>query len=561
MFTDKDEKIKRSKAHTVVERVLSSGEVGFFAWHMLDNTFEVVENISGMHFKDIKTLPDFIDKIAFIKDRELALQDLRNFMKGESEYYQSTYRIIDSEGKIRWIFCKGIIMEGNILSSIIYDVTGNKFMKGHDPTTNLIDGRYFMRKLRNSIHLAQEHKRKGALLYLNIDNFYSIINTYGFEFGSVVLYKLSRKLLKFIGEYDELARFPNDKFMIMLKNINEVSKVEQLSEKIINSFKAPLIINDTRIYLNVSIGITFFPEASADADELMKCSDFAVSRSRERGSNVATFFDSSLMDSYTREVQIENELTHAISNEELFVMYQPQLDLSSQKIVGFEALLRWKNKTLGFVSPDEFIPIAENKGLIVDLGRWVLKESLQTVRKWLDSGFEFETIAINFSTLEFHQKDFRKNLVSECKKQNIPPEMVELEITERLFIGSSDNNKNLIDNLKNEGFKIAVDDFGTGYSNVSFLLNQEISTLKLDKSFIENITNEKHKFFLKSIIELKNYMNYTVIAEGVETKEELDILRDIGCDHIQGYYFSKPLTESDAEKFMLLRNEDKNDLF
>jgi len=163
---------------------------------MLDNTFEVVENISGMHFKDIKTLPDFIDKIAFIKDRELALQDLRNFMKGESEYYQSTYRIIDSEGKIRWIFCKGIIMEGNILSSIIYDVTGNKFMKGHDPTTNLIDGRYFMRKLRNSIHLAQEHKRKGALLYLNIDNFYSIINTYGFEFGSVVLYKLSRKLLK-----------------------------------------------------------------------------------------------------------------------------------------------------------------------------------------------------------------------------------------------------------------------------------------------------------------------------------------------------------------------------
>lgn len=553
MFVNRNDEIKRSQAHTVVEHVLSSGEVGFFAWHMLDNTFELLENISGLAFNDLTTLPDFIDKIAFTKDRDLALQDLRNFMKGGSEYYQSTYRIIDSEGKVKWVFCKGIIIEGNILSSIIYDVTGNKFMKGHDPTTNLIDGRYFMRKLKNSIQLAQNHNRKGALIYLNIDNFYSIINSYGFEFGSAVLYKLSRKLLKFIGEYDELARFPYDKFMIMLKNSKDVSKVEQLSKKIINSFKDPLIVNDTHIYLNVSIGITLFPEASTDADELMKFSDFAVNHSHVKGSNTVTFFDSSLMESYTREIDIENELANAINNQELFVMYQPQLDLASQKVVGFEALLRWNNKQLGRVSPDEFIKVAEDKGLIVELGRFVLKESLKTVRKWLDMGFDFETMSINFSTLEFNQKDFQKHLLKECKKYNVSPDMIELEITERLFTGTTDNFKNVIDNLKNEGFKIAVDDFGTGYSNVSFLLNQEINTLKLDKSFIENITNKKHKFFLKSIIELKNYMNYNVVAEGVETKEELDILTEIGCDHIQGYYFSKPMTKSDAETFMLQR--------
>lgn len=550
MFIDDNDKIKKSQAHTVVERVLSSGEVGFFAWHMLDNTFEVLENISGRPFDEVTTLPDFLEKIAFKKDCDLALQDLRNFLKGESDDYQSTFRILDLEGKVRWILCKGVLIEENILSSIIYDVTGNKFMKGHDPTTNLIDGRYFMRKLRHSIHLSQLHNQQGALLYLNIDNFYSIINSYGFEFGSAVLYQLSRKLLKFVGDYDELARFPYDKFMIMLKNCEDHAKVEELSQDILNDFKEPLIVRDTRVFLKISIGITLFPEASTDADELIKFSDFAVNHSRKKGSHATTYFDSALMDSYNREALIEKELADAISNNELFVVYQPQFELASQKVIGFEALLRWHNKRLGNVSPVEFIAIAEDRGLIVELGRFILKESLKTVRKWLDMGFEFETMSINFSPLELHQKEFQKHLLDECRNYSVPPEMIELEITERLFIGSDDTDKIVIDTLMSEGFKIAVDDFGTGYSNISFLLNQDISTLKLDKSLIENITNEKHQFFLKNIIELKDYMNYHVIAEGVETREELEILTQMGCDTIQGYYFSKPLRQHEIEAFL-----------
>lgn len=249
-------------------------------------------------------------------------------------------------------------------------------------------------------------------------------------------------------------------------------------------------------------------------------------------------------------MDIENELPTAIPNKELFLVYQPQLELKSNKIIGFETLVRWNNKHLGFVSPAEFIVVAENKGYIVPIGRWIRKESIKTARSWLDQGIDFEKISINISSVEILQKDFKDRLIKVCRKYNVDPKMIELEITERTLLRMDEENSNVVSELIDEGFKMALDDFGTGYSNLSTLLTFDIHTLKLDKSLIDNLGNQKQLHILKGIIASKKHLYQNLVAEGVETKATVDILSELGCDSIQGYHFSKPLPKEEMEQFV-----------
>lgn len=542
--------LNNNHAQEIIRSIISGGRAGLFHWDISQNKVDILEKITGREFNNIHTFQEFIHELAYEKDYQMALQDLDDFMQKKEGIYQSTFRTIDSEGKVRWVFCKGSMMSKNIFSGIMYDVSNNNLMQGHDLTTNLINEKTFMRKLRNAITYAKEHKQKGALLYIEIDNFHTIINKYGFDYGSDVLYKLSRVLLEYVGEKDELARFPYDKFMMLLNNRNNFSEVDQVSQDICRRFEEPFTIDGQQIYLKINIGITVFPEVSTEVDELIRFSDFALSQSRESGGNVLVFFDSKLMASYNRDMDIENELPTAIPNKELFLVYQPQLELKSNKIIGFETLVRWNNKHLGFVSPAEFIVVAENKGYIVPIGRWIRKESIKTARSWLDQGIDFEKITINISSVEILQKDFKDRLIKVCRKYNVDPKMIELEITERTLLRMDEANSNVVSELIDEGFKMALDDFGTGYSNLSTLLTVDIHTLKLDKSLIDNLGNQKQLHILKGIIASKNHLYQNLVAEGVETKATVDILSELGCDSIQGYHFSKPLPKEEMEQFV-----------
>ena len=297
--------------------------------------------------------------------------------------------------------------------------------------------------------------------------------------------------------------------------------------------------------------MTLFPDADKDAIELIRQSDFAISHSKEQGSNRASFFDTELMETFNRGMQIESELANALINNEFYLVYQPQLNVVDNIIIGFEVLLRWNNKRLGFVSPAEFIPVAEEKGYIVKTGRWLLREAIKTARSWIDLGLEFGTLSINVSPVELFQKDFRERLLETCVKYDVPPEKIKIEITERTVMNSNAKNITIINDLLADGFKIALDDFGMGYSNFNFLFEFEITTLKLDKSLVEHIKDKKRRLFIESILKLRDYKDFDVIAEGVETKEELDTLVGLGCRRIQGYYFSQPLKRSVAEKFLM----------
>ena len=550
MLFDKKGSMDEHEAHDIIENVVAAGDIGMFSWHMHTGTFELIEHISGYRLQGIHSLPDFLERYVFPKDLEIALQDLNNYLNGKEEVFQSTFRVLDSKDKMHWVFCKSTIMGSNKLAGLIYDVSANKMLKGNDYTTNLVDAKYLTRKLGNAIQNKQKENSIGALLYLEIDNLHSLINHYGFKFGSIVLYQMSRILLNFTSGKDEVSRFPNDKFMLLIDNVTSNDEIKNLGKKIIKMLEAPLIVEGLPVYLNVSIGMTLFPDADKDANELIRQSDFAISHSKEQGSNRASFFDTELMETFNRGMQIESELANALNNDEFYLVYQPQLNVVDNIITGFEVLLRWNNKRLGFVSPAEFIPVAEEKGYIVKTGRWLLQETIKTARSWIDLGLEFGTLSINVSPVELFQKDFRERLLETCGKYDVPPEKIKIEITERTVMNTNANNITIINDLLADGFKIALDDFGMGYSNFNFLFEFEITTLKLDKSLVEHIKDKKRRLFIESILKLRDYKDFDVIAEGVETKEELDTLVGLGCRQIQGYYFSQPLKRSVAEKFL-----------
>lgn len=542
--------LDNDQAKMILQKMVDAGRAGVFTWDIDKNRFRVMETFTGRTFDQINTLEEFLHKMVFHKDVRMALQDLNNFTQGVDAGYQSTFRILDYKGEIRWLFIKGTMQSENRMSAIMYDVTEGNLRKGHDLRTNLMNNDTFMRKLDLAIQCGKDTDQNGALLYIDIGNFHSILNRYGFDFGSSILYKFSRILLKFVGEQNDVARFPYDKFMILLNGITGLPEVEQTAQSIIELFEEPIVVEGKKIYLNINIGVTIFPEASSDVDELMRFSDFSIDHARQSGNKSAVFFDSELMASYNREMDIENELPSAIYNEELYLVYQPQLDLKNNRINGFEVLVRWNNQNMGFVSPGEFIPIAEEKGYIVGIGRWIREESLKTARRWLDLGIEFEKLSINISTVEIKQRDFKEQLLHLCTRYNIEPRMIELEITERTFMAMEDGEENLFNDIIKEGFKIALDDFGTGYSNLRSLLNFHINTLKLDKSVIDNIKDHKQRHIILGIIGAKTFLYDEIVAEGVEDKETMAILTDLGFDTIQGYYFSRPLSRDDLEQFI-----------
>ena len=542
--------LDNDQAKMILQKMVDAGRAGVFTWDIDKNRFRVMETFTGRTFDQINTLEEFLHKMVFHKDVRMALQDLNNFMTGVDASYQSTFRILDYNGEIRWLFIKGTMQSENRMSAIMYDVTEGNLRQGHDLRTNLMNNDTFMRKLDLAIQSGKDTDQNGALLYIDIGNFHSILNRYGFDFGSSILYKFSRILLEFVGEQDDVARFPYDKFMILLNGITALPEVEQIAQSIITLFDEPIFVEGKKIYLNINMGVTLFPEASSDVDELMRFSDFTINHARQSGHKSAVFFDSELMDSYNREMDIENELPSAIYNEELYLAYQPQLDLKTNRINGFEVLVRWTNRNIGFVSPGEFIPVAEKKGYIVGIGRWIREESFKTARRWLDLGIEFEKLSINISTVEIKQKDFKEQLLYLCDRYNIEPRMIELEITERTFMAIEDGEVNLFNDIVKEGFKIALDDFGTGYSNLRSLLNFQINTLKLDKSVIDNIKDLKQRHIILGIIGAKTYLYDEIVAEGVEDKETMAILEELGFDTIQGYYFSRPLSRDDMEQFI-----------
>ncbi|GCD09932.1 EAL domain-containing protein [Clostridium tagluense] len=532
---------------------LKSGD--FFASEKL---FESTGYSSTNNFN----ISSFIDKLVHTEDLPSALQDFENYINNKTSIYESEFRMKINDGTYIWVYNRGKALrdsDGKVIkiAGSITDITDRKkseekikFMAYYDALTKLPNRTLFMKKLKDQLRMAKLKKSQGAVFFIDLDDFKNINDTMGHNYGDKLLTYLATQLNSIINENDTLCRLGGDEF-ILIHPYYEEAEVEVYAKRLLDLFNDFFQIENKQIYITASVGIAIYPKDGTDMDTILKKADSAMYKAKELGKNRFARFDEEMYLKLERKTCIDRILRSAIENNELSINYQPQYNAQKNEMFGFEALLRLNSAELGFISPAEFIPIAEETGYISKLDRWILKGACTQSVKWLQAGYKFKSISVNVSSVDIHQIDFLEEVKSILQTTGINPNILELEITETVLMESLDSNIKILEELMNMGIRIALDDFGTGYSSLNYLMKIPISTLKIDKSFIDNITsNEQNKSIINIIIQLAHSMDLKVVAEGVETEEQLSILKEKQCDYIQGYYFSRPLSVIDAEKLL-----------
>ncbi len=385
-----------------------------------------------------------------------------------------------------------------------------------------------------------------AVIFIDLDGFKSINDTLGHDYGDLLLKAVTKKFASFINDDDILARNGGDEFVILRNQVKSTEDLEQFLEKLISISSHPFLLEDETVHISLSAGVALFPQNGLSLSELMKNADIAMYSSKNAGKNSYTFFSSTMEDEVNRRNDLIDILREAIDNKDIYLLYQPQADVTTGEIIGCEALMRLNSPIVGFVSPDEFIPVAEECGLIDELGEWALLEACRFNQRLMDAGFKPIRISVNVSTAQLRSDRLVKAIESLPEKTSMPLKYLEIELTESVLMTNFNHNLALINRMKELGVKIALDDFGTGYSSFSYLTKIPINTLKIDKSFIAGICDNKNDAYIAgTIINLAHQLGITVIAEGVETIEQLRILQGQMCDVLQGYFFSRAISEND----------------
>lgn len=417
-----------------------------------------------------------------------------------------------------------------------------KSLAHYDQLTNLPNRTLFFNQLDVALQKAALNERLVAVMFLDLDRFKLINDTLGHDTGDLLLKEVAKKLSGVVRGDDTVARLGGDEFAIILVDVAEQSDIRKVAQNVLNTLETPLTINSREFFVTSSIGISCAPEHSGDAKTLVSKADIAMFKAKENGRNNIQMY-SPQMDTKTKErLSLETSLRKALEREEFKIFYQPKLYLESGKMSGMEALLRWQSSPETLISPVEFIPLLEDTGLIVPVGEWVLFKSCQQTKKWHDEGHEKLRVSVNLSARQFRQQnmvDMIKNILSNT---GLDPAYLELEITESLLVENLDQTSSALKKLFDLGVHITIDDFGTGYSSLSYLKQFPISTLKIDRSFIKDSPDDTESAALTtSIIAMANSLNINVVAEGVETEQQLKFLSEQGCNEIQGFYFSKPV--------------------
>jgi diguanylate cyclase (GGDEF)-like protein len=413
----------------------------------------------------------------------------------------------------------------------------------YDALTGLPNRTLLQDRLTKALAGARRHKHKVALLFLDLDRFKDINDSLGHSVGDLLLQEVAKRLKTWGREQDTVARLSGDEFLITLTHIKDVHDAAVAAERLMDAMTAGFVVQGHSLNVSCSIGISMFPEHGTDCKTLITNADAAMYGAKDSGRNNFRFFAEDMNAQAVERLALENSLRLALDNEELFLVYQPQLDIVSGRIIGLEALLRWQHPKLGLVPPDRFIRIAENSGLIVPIGEWVLRTACCQARKWQDEGLPAASVAVNVSAVQFRQAGFCEFIRRVLHEAGLAPQYLELELTESLLLANADVTLSVLKELKSMGVTLAIDDFGTGYSSFNYLRQFRVSKLKIDRSFIRDIAvNPDDAAITTAIISMAKSLNLKVIAEGVEDEAQMTFLRAHQCDEIQGYYFSKPLT-------------------
>ncbi|MBO9607377.1 MAG: EAL domain-containing protein [Paenibacillaceae bacterium] len=441
--------------------------------------------------------------------------------------------------------------------AILQDMTKRKRTEQHirhmayyDDLTGLPNRRLFKEKLSDALQAARTAGTGVAVLFLDIDRFKLVNDGFGYEYGDMLLMHIAERFTHCIGEHDFLAHTEGDEFTFFYANM-AADNIAAAAETIIGSLEEPFTIGEHQLHVTSSIGIAYSsPNEPEDADGLMKNADIALSKAKEKGRNNFQLFSSALKSMSIRRLKLESELRRALQEGQFRLYFQPQIDVRSGAIVGAEALVRWLHPERGLISPAAFIPIAEENGFIVDIGEWVLREACSLGKSWQLAGFPAIPVSVNLSVRQFLQLKLRDNIARILESTGLDPAYLELEITESMTM-DVDYAAGRLQELKQLGLTISVDDFGTGYSSLSYLKKFPIDKLKIDRSFVRDImTDPGDAAIVAAIIAMAHHLRLDVVAEGVETEDQLRYLHRNGCHLVQGYWYSPPLPADELAKLL-----------
>jgi diguanylate cyclase (GGDEF)-like protein/PAS domain S-box-containing protein len=474
------------------------------------------------------------------------------------EKFSMDYRLRRYDGEYRWIRddgCPRYTSEGEFIGYIGYclDITGRKQdedliqrLAHFDVLTGLPNRVLFTDHINHALSMAQRSQGQLAVLFLDLDHFKNVNDTLGHRIGDALLIEVAKRLKSAMREGDTASRLGGDEFILVLPG-TDVNGAVHVAEKLLETVAQLCRIEQHELVITPSIGVAMYPDDGEDFDTLSKCADVAMYRAKHDGRNNYRFFTPEMQTHSVRTLQLENALRYALERDEFSLHYQPQISMQDGRIIGAEALLRWQHPRLGMVSPAEFIPIAESSGQILQIGEWVLRTAAHQMKSWMDSGLEPVIIGVNLSAVQFRNPNLPELVTQILDSVKLPPQYLELELTEGVAMDDPLGAIAVMDSLHERGIRMSIDGFGTGYSSLSYLKRFRVYKLKIDQSFVRDITDDpEDKAIVSAIISLASSLGLQTIAEGVETEGQLAFLREQGCNEVQGYYFSKPLP---AEKF------------
>ena len=513
------------------------------------------KSMLGFKNPEIKNLPEEWFSRLHPDDISRVRKSIDDHILGFTEDFASEHRMLHKNGEYIWVYCRGIAVKNE--AGEAYRMAGSQTditdRDAHDSLTGLPKRSLFLDQIQFAMNRFKSNPRKHlfAIIHINLNRFKVINDSYGHLFGDLVLVTFVKKLSECLQTSDILSRFEGDDFAILQTNITSPDAPRELARKILDAFEQTLNINEKDIGLTLSMGISQPHSGFPTPTLLLRNAHTALSQAKAVGRPSFKLFDEAMYSSAMELVELENDLRKGMKNDQFYFQIQPQILLKTGHTVGGEVLLRWKHPEKGIISPVKFIPVAEETGLILPLGKWVFETACHTWLKWNSEGVEPFRMAVNISGHQFKNENFLSEISDFLEKCGMPTKWLEFEITETILMDDLEKTQETLVELHKMGISISIDDFGTGYSSLSYLKKFPIDTLKIDRSFIKELPDQADDAAITAaILAMAHNLNRKVVAEGVETLEQLDFLKALNCDEVQGYYFSKPLDCEDFRKFL-----------
>ena len=547
-------------------------------WNIVANTVwwsEGVQTLFGYEKGGVEVEAKWWQERLHPDDRSRITSSISAFIEGDAKFWSDEYRYRRADGSYALVIDRAFILrdgEGQAVRMIgsMMDITERRLaeeridhLANYDSLTGLPNRTLFEDRLPQALSLAQRNDQMLAVMFLDLDRFKTVNDTLGHTAGDQLLCGVAERLQGCLRGSDTVARFSGDGFALLLNQISRTgyaariaqraqNEAVEIAQDILAALKSPFNFNDRELYVTASIGIGVYPHDGVDAQALLKNAGAALSRVKEQGGNGYQFYATEMNAKALQQLTLENDLRRAIEREEFVLHYQPQVDINSGRILAVEALIRWQHPDLGFVSPADFIPLAESNGLIVAIGEWTLRTACAQAKRWHDDGLSHVRMSVNLSARQFEQSDLLDMVARVLGETGLDPGYLEFEITESAVMKNAERAIEIMRRLKEMRAQIAIDDFGSGYSSLSYLKRFPIDRLKIDQSFVrEATTDSTDAAIIMAIVTLAQNLKLKVIAEGVETEEQLTLLRRLNCDEIQGYLFSKPIPPEALELLLL----------